>query len=153
MRKAQREITDQKDLLDVLQRCQTIRLGLNDTEYPYVVPLSFGWDLQNGQIVLYFHCAQEGLKCQLMAQNSKVCIEADIFHGYQGPTTKYESVIGFGTVVLLCEEQERIHGLQRLLQHCGMADYPLQQCSDLAHTAVYKINLHSITGKRNLLQQ
>ena len=67
MRKFQREITDRNELLSVLDACQTIRLGLYDDGYPYVVPLSFGYEQINGKIVIYFHCAKEGKKIDLLA--------------------------------------------------------------------------------------
>lgn len=43
MRRSDREITDFNEIVDVLRRADTIRLGLHDDPYPYVVPLSFGF--------------------------------------------------------------------------------------------------------------
>ena len=67
-------------------RCDTIRLGLNNGEYPYVVPVSFGFEVSEGRIVIYIHGARDGLKRQLIAANGKVCVEADLFNGYTGDT-------------------------------------------------------------------
>lgn len=44
MRRADREITDFDEILDVLRRADTIRLGMNGDPYPYVVPLSYGFE-------------------------------------------------------------------------------------------------------------
>ena len=60
MRRAENEMSSLADIVDVLDRCDTIRLGLHGSEYPYVVPLSFGYEVANGKVVLYAHGAKEG---------------------------------------------------------------------------------------------
>lgn len=151
MRKAQREITDIDAILNVLDKCQTIRLGLADEEYPYIVPLSFGWEQKDGKISVYFHCAKEGKKVDLIAKNNKVCFEADILNGYKktehGVTADYESVIAYGTVQEVFED-EAVHGIKLLLEHCGIDGYSPEQCVMMKLAAVYKINVEKITGKK-----
>ena len=154
MRKAQREITDLTTLLRVLDRCRTIRLGLYDKEYPYVVPLSFGWDQIDGKVFLYFHCAKEGKKVDLIANNKKVCVEADILNGYKrterGVTADYESVIAYGQAQEVFAE-EAVHGIKLLLEHCGIEGYSPEQCVKMNAVAVYKISVEKITGKKRFL--
>ena len=48
MRRGDREITDFAEILEVLKKADTIRLGLNGAPYPYVVPLSFGFEALYG---------------------------------------------------------------------------------------------------------
>ena len=48
MRRKNREITDFNEITELLGRCQTIRLGMFDHEYPYVVPVSFGMEVKDG---------------------------------------------------------------------------------------------------------
>ena len=43
MRRKDRELTEQAEILRLLARCDTVRLGLWDGTRPYVVPVSFGW--------------------------------------------------------------------------------------------------------------
>ncbi len=50
MRKSDREIKEIEAILDVLDRCDTIRLGLFGEEYPHVVPLSFGYAYGEGKV-------------------------------------------------------------------------------------------------------
>jgi nitroimidazol reductase NimA-like FMN-containing flavoprotein (pyridoxamine 5'-phosphate oxidase superfamily) len=59
-------------------------LGLYGDDYPYIVPLSFGFEESDGVVCIYFHGAKEGFKQELIAKNNRVCIEADIFGGYKG---------------------------------------------------------------------
>lgn len=153
MRRKEREITEKQEISEVLKRCKTIRLGLFNGDYPYIVPISFGLSTDNDNLTVYIHCAKTGLKADCIARNQKVCIEADIFYKVEpfgtGITARYESVIGFGTISET-DEAEKAYGLRKILEHYGYPDFPLAQCKSLAQTTVYKISLQSITGKRNL---
>lgn len=153
MRRKDREITDKAEILDILRRCDTIRVGMVSEGVPYIVPLSFGAEEVDGQVVLYFHSAAEGRKIEALARHPSVCIEADIFHKTEttphGITSRYESVLGFGTAHPV-EGEEKLHGLRLLIEHYGYDTYPLESCRMLSHTAVYKICLTELTGKKNL---
>ena len=137
-----------------MRRADTIRLGLHGEYYPYVVPLSFGFEVNGDKIAIYFHGAKEGLKHDLIAKNNRVCVEADIINGYvklaKGATTDYESIIGFGTCELVSGD-EAAHGLELLLTHCGFDGLEYDRAV-LDISAVYKIVLESITGKRRFLK-
>ena len=150
MRKSKREIKSFDEIVDVLNRCDTIRLGLSDIEYPYVVPLSFGFETENGKIVIYVHGAQDGKKHDLISRNNKVCVEADICHRFaetkKSVTTVYESVIGYGTAEKVYGN-EMMKGLRLLLAHCGYEGFPFDQSVTNILT-VYKITLDTVTGKR-----
>ncbi|MGN0807696.1 MAG: pyridoxamine 5'-phosphate oxidase family protein [Candidatus Coproplasma sp.] len=154
MRKSNREIKEFDKIVELLDRCQVIRLGLHSDDYPYIVPLSFGWEVNCGKLEIYFHCAKEGKKLDLIAANNKVCIEADILNGYK-PTEKsvtadYESVIGFGTAKEV-SGVEAIHGIKLLLEHCGISGYSPENCVLTKIVAVYKITVENITGKKRFI--
>ena len=40
-------------------------LAMIDKDLPYVVPLSYGYDLGEDGLVLYFRCAKEGRKTEI----------------------------------------------------------------------------------------
>ena len=153
MRRADREVKDMAEIFDILNRCDTIRIAMQGERYPYAVPVSFGAELQDGKAVVYFHCAREGLKIDLMKANPHVCVEGDIFIKTEptdhGITTRYESVIGFGECRLLEDTDEIIHALKILTEHYGYYEYDLANCRALQYTHVGKIVLNEITGKRN----
>ena len=60
MRRKDREITDKQDILEVMRKCDVCRIALHDGDYPYIVPLNFGLQVENDMPVLYFHGALEG---------------------------------------------------------------------------------------------
>ncbi len=152
MRRSDREVTEFGAIVDILNRAETIRLGLHDEPYPYVVPLSFGFEVDGEAITIYFHGAKEGLKHELIAKDPNACIEADVFHRYTevpgSVTTEYESVIGFGRCELVAGA-EAAKGLDTLLAHCGFGGFAYDH-KVLDVTSVYKIKLESVTGKKNM---
>lgn len=154
MRKSEREVKNLEDIVNILDRCETVRIGINGNEYPYVVPVSFGYEVADGKVVIYFHGAKEGFKHDLIAKNNKVCVEADIFHCYaetgHSVTTEYESVIGFG-IAKKAEQDDAIKGIDLLLNHCKIEGYSAAECVSLGTTTVYKIVLNSITGKKRVV--
>ena len=168
MRRSDREVINFDEILDILKRADTIRLGLNGDPYPYVVPLSFGFEATDAGagsgtgdagrggrcVAVYVHGAAEGFKHDLIARDNHVCVEAGIFHryvqyddgAYSNVTTEYESVIGFGTADV-ATGAEAEHGMALMLEHCGFAD-SLYNMDTLINTRIYKFTLTQITGKR-----
>ena len=76
MRRSEREITQRDKLLELLDQCQVMHLGLTDGAAPYVVPLHFGWEEKEGEIMLYFHSAPEGRKMDCVRRNPSCFIAA-----------------------------------------------------------------------------
>ena len=60
MRRKDREITDFNEMLEIMKKCDVCRIALNDEEFPYIVPLNFGLDIQEDKVLLYFHSAMKG---------------------------------------------------------------------------------------------
>ena len=153
MRRRDREVKNFDEIISIIDRADTIRLGLNGDPYPYVVPLSFGYEAEGGKINFYFHGASEGFKHELIKKNPLVCVEADIFHRYVktdgGGTTDYESFIGFGDIIRVTgAEVEK--GMDLIFAHCGLdgGNYDRAKLND---TAIYRITAEKFTGKRRVV--
>ena len=154
MRRKDREVQSLDEIFDILNRCDTVRVAFRGEEYPYIIPVSFGAELADGKVTVYFHCAREGLKLELLKKDPHICLESDIFLKTEttdhGITTRYESVIGFGECRIVEDEQEIKHGLKLLTEHYGYMDYSLDRCRAMEYLYVVKAVLLGITGKRNL---
>ena len=154
MRNKKREVTDVKEIFDILSRCDTVRIGIQGESFPYIVPITPAVEMAEGKAVVYFHCAKEGMKIDLLRANPNVCVEGDIFIKTEktahGITTRYESVIGFGRCEFSEDEAEIIKALRLLVEQYGYPDFPLESCKSLSHVLGGKIVLDEITGKRNL---
>ena len=77
MRRTDREITDRAEMLAIMEKCQVCRLALRNGDYPYILPVNFGMEEKDGQLVLYFHGAAEGTKYDLMAADPRASFEMD----------------------------------------------------------------------------
>ena len=114
MRRKDREITDFNEIMKIIDKCDVCRLALFDDDYPYIFPLNFGVAKENDQLYLYFYCANQGKKLDLIRQNNKATFEMDCEHNIilykerMSCTMGYASVIGHGTV-------------EHLRQHDGFA--------------------------------
>ena len=154
MRRKDREVENREEIYDILKRCSTVKIAMHGDVYPYVVPVSFGTEMIEDRVILYFHCARSGTKIQLLQANPHVCVEGEIFRQIEttahGITARYESVIGFGECTFVSEPEEILHGMNLLTEHYGYSAYPLDRCAGLQHLLVGKIVLHEIYGKKNL---
>lgn len=79
MRLAKREITDPEVLKEIVEECDTVRLGLTDAEGMFIVPVNYGYEFteKNGkaELQLYFHGAAEGRKADALKSQSPVAVE------------------------------------------------------------------------------
>ena len=72
MRRKEREVTDIKEIREVLDSCKVCRLGIADEGGAYIVPLNYGYRLEDGVLTLYFHGAKEGKKLDLIRKNPEL---------------------------------------------------------------------------------
>ena len=150
MRRHKKEITDRAQIDAIIRESQVCRLAMTGPEGPYIVPLNFGYD----GTTLYFHCAKEGQKMDILQANPQVCFEFDLVDelkegkGLCSWSMSYRSVIGFGTVRFLDEPQEKQNALQELLAQYGGPRQELQEKAVTA-TAVFCVDIAKITGKQN----
>ena len=151
MRHPDREITDIQEIVKVFEQADTIRIGMHGVDYPYVVPVSFGWELVDGQIAVYFHGARRGMKYELLRKDPRVCVEADVLHGYvpngDSHTSDYASAIGFGEAESLTGA-EAVHGMKLLLRHCGAPEDGAERCILRDITEMTRVVLRQVSGKR-----
>jgi uncharacterized protein len=150
MRKSEKEIKDRSEIEAIIRRSKVCRLGMSDNGQPYIVPICFGYDGK----VIYFHCAKEGRKLDILRKNNSVCLEFDIEEGMVeadeacGWGIRYQSVIALGTVKILEDTNEKREALAIL-----MAQYSNQKFSfpddKLAITCVIKVEITEISGKQS----
>ena len=155
MRRDDREVSNINDINDILTRCDTIRVGMNGGDYPYVIPMTFGSELVDGKIVVYFHSACAGRKWDILNSDNRVCIEADLYYRVEKKengevTAIYESVIGTGNAELLTEQKEKVAALKCMLDKYKESGFPVTSCKGLPNVAVFRVVLNEVSGKHNL---
>ena len=72
MRRAEKEVKDLEQLEEILRDCNTVRIGTQDAEGMFIVPVNYGYDLTEGQLTLYLHSAREGRKAAAFRRGGAV---------------------------------------------------------------------------------
>lgn len=138
--------------LALIDRCTHGVMALSTGEdVPYCLPLSFvriGDDL-------YFHCAREGRKIDLLRRFPQVCVT---FVGEDRPafvapaeyTTYFQSAIVTGRASEVTDLEEKTEALRALCQkvtpeHMDGFDAAMEK--SLAVTALWKVHMEEISGK------
>lgn len=156
MRRSDREIKDINDIIQVMEKCDVCRLALNDEKYPYILPLNFGMQVDNGEIVLYFHGANEGKKYELIEKDNRVGFEMDCSHKLVTDiqkgncTMEYESVIGRGRIEMVSDD-DKYDALCILMKHYHKEDFPFDK-SVVPRTTVFKLIVEQVSGKRRMMK-
>lgn len=115
------EITDINEIEQVLQSARVCRIALFDGEYPYIIPMCFGYDLTGGKLEIYFRCEEKGKKTELIRANTKAAFEIDKLHEIVktdtefGFTANYHSITGTGIIESITGI-EKITGLNLLMK-------------------------------------
>jgi len=149
LRRPEKEIKDQAIIDDIIGRAQTCYLSMVDGDKPYVIPVNFGM-IDN---VLYIHSAPEGRKLEIIMKNPKVSVLFDVDQEVVDKgakacnwSTKYRSVIGFGQAEIIIDDQEKIEGLDAIMNHYSQQDYEYNSKS-VSACIIIRITLDRITGK------
>lgn len=157
MRRKDREITDFNEIINIIKKCDVCRIALNDKDFPYIVPLNFGLDIQGKEVYLYFHCAMEGKKLDLIAKDNRVTFEMDCDHNFilyeerMSCTMGYESVIGHGVighgVIETVPDENKYESLKILMRQYHAEDFKFN--TDMMRvTTVLKMTVIDMVGKR-----
>ena len=123
MRRNDREITDKTLIEHFIAKEQIIRIAFYDNGDLYIVPLNYGCIYDNDKYVFYFHGAKAGRKYELSKSSPQVgfeidgayeLLEADVACDY---SAKFQSVIGTGRLSIVEDAEEKIKGLNTLMNH------------------------------------
>jgi nitroimidazol reductase NimA-like FMN-containing flavoprotein (pyridoxamine 5'-phosphate oxidase superfamily) len=122
MRRKDREVTSHLEIESIILKSDVCRIALADGDFPYIVTLNFGYTGENEK-VLYFHCANEGRKLDMIRKNNLVCFEMDTDHLLvEGNlacdfTMNYKSVLGYGLIRIVTEYEEKVRGFNAIMSH------------------------------------
>ena len=152
MRRKDREITDLGEIEDILKRARVLHLGLLDGDTPYVVPLHYGYTLEDGRLTFYIHGAKEGRKLDLIRANPSAFIELETdvtpISGGDVPCaygSTFASVMGGGKAVIVEDAEEKIRALNVLMQTQTGRAFPITE-QMAAGVAVIRVDVDSFTA-------
>lgn len=153
MRRKDKEM-DAAFALEVLERCPfaTLAMVMPDGT-SYAIPISPA--LVDGAVV--FHCADEGTKTDCLRADPRVCLSAacDVVPVPERFTTEYASAVAFGRAEEVTDDQEKIRALRAICERyaaSNMEGFDGAIERSLWRTAIWKITLEEVTGKRKKLE-
>lgn len=157
MRRKDREVKNPEEIRKILEGCKVCRLALVDEGAPYIVPMNMACDYDGEKLVLYFHCAKEGKKLELIRKNPKVGFEMDKEIALvEGDTPcqysyRFASVIGKGTAEIIEDEQEKVKALTKVMKHQSGKDFDDFEKNPklLKAVAVIRVTAEEYTCKQN----
>lgn len=150
MQRADKEITDQKTIEEIINKAQICHLSVSYESMSYIVPMSFGYADQT----LYFHSSHEGLKLSILRENPQACFEMEIDTEIVPHEVachwamRYRSVIGFGEVEFIEDLEAKKAGMQIILQHYTDKKLPIEDAS-LSKVTLFKLNINKMMGKKS----
>ncbi len=153
MRRKDREVTEMHEIEEIIRACKVCQLAMVEEGQPYLVPLNFGYQFQDGVLTLYFHSAKDGRKIDILKKHPRVCFElmqeGKLIYA-ENPCNfgyEYSSVIGFGDVEFVEEPAEKCEALTLLMRHQVNQEFTFTE-AQAAAVCVYKIITSDFTGKR-----
>ncbi|WP_060919081.1 pyridoxamine 5'-phosphate oxidase family protein [Veillonella parvula] len=155
MRRQDRIVTNIDEIKDILNSTRIIHLGMMDGDYPYVVPLHFGYEFIDDELHIFVHGHHEGKKFDLIKANPHVFIEIDghdeaLVSGGDIPckySSVYFSVMGRGEAVYLANIDDKAHGLQVLMKHQTGREFTFTDAM-VNSVGVVQIKVVDYTAKR-----
>lgn len=122
MRRTEREVADKAIIEEILSKSSVCRLGFAFDNLPYIVPVNYGY--RDNKI--YIHSAPKGEKIDLIKKCKTVCFEIELesevlkYDVACKWTTRYRSIIGYGTIKIITDNEGKTHGMDIIMsQHGG----------------------------------
>jgi nitroimidazol reductase NimA-like FMN-containing flavoprotein (pyridoxamine 5'-phosphate oxidase superfamily) len=156
MRRKDREIKNKNELIEIFEKADVCRIAINSEIAPYIVPLNFGYKWKD-KIEIYFHCALEGRKIELLAKNNIVGFEIDIDHELIKSEKacnwgmKYKSIIGIGKIIEIIDYHEKKEAFNQIMRHYGSKKDKIEYDEIIFNkTQILKLIVKEMTGKRKI---
>lgn len=153
MRRTDREITSIGDIEEIIRKCDVCRIAMAVDNIPYMVTMNFGY-VGGPEKRLYFHCAREGRKLDMIRKNSRVCFEMDTDHIlYRGDNgcdwgMNFKSVVGYGIISEVNDINHKIEGLNSLMSHYSGREQFSYDPRVLERTVVLRLDITEISCKK-----
>ena len=158
MTKRERQITDEAQIRNILDTAKVLHLGLCVNDEPYVVPMNYGYTIEEGKLVLYLHSALQGKKLDMLRSNHKVFFELDCDRmPFEGKVPcqyglVYSSVMGRGTAQIVEDVEEKKAAMSILMKTQTGKDFTFEDRL-VSIVAVIRIDVSEYTAKHRPLPE
>jgi nitroimidazol reductase NimA-like FMN-containing flavoprotein (pyridoxamine 5'-phosphate oxidase superfamily) len=158
MTKRERQVTDPAQILHILDTGKVLRLGLAVNNEPYVVPMNYGYTMEDGKLTLYLHSATRGKKLDMIRANPHVFFEIDCdLMPFEGRVPcqyglVYSSVMGRGNAVLVEDVEEKKRAMTILMKTQTGKDFTFEDRL-VTIVTVIRIDVAEYTAKHRPLPE
>ena len=158
MTKRERLITDQEQIKHILDTAKVLRLGLAVDNEPYVVPMNYGYILEDEKLVIYLHSAVRGKKLDMIRANPKVFFELDCdLTPFDGKVAcqyglSYSSIMGRGEARIVEDVEEKKQAMSILMKTQTGKDFSFEDRL-VSIVAVIRIDVAEYTAKHRPLPE
>jgi len=153
MRRKDKQVSDPGELEEIIKSAHYVVVGFQTGAEPYMVPLDFVFD---GTYV-YFHCAKDGRKLDLLRAQPEVALlfvdYGGIFGGGKDNTacnysTKYRSVMARGKALVLEDFEDKKMALSVFMTKFELGHLPFKE-KMIDATCVVRVELIELVGKQS----
>lgn len=152
MRRKKLEIKDPQEIRAILEAGEVCHIAMHDEPYPYLVVMNYAVKYTDeNRIQLLFHCAKEGKKLDLIAQNPNVCFEIHTAEALEYDEKKKmctmlsKSITGYGQM-RVAKPREKRAVLDAIMVHYYGKVMPYSD-SAISKTCCLILEVDSLTGK------
>jgi nitroimidazol reductase NimA-like FMN-containing flavoprotein (pyridoxamine 5'-phosphate oxidase superfamily) len=153
MRRKERQITDVSQITDFILSEQILRVGFQDKDDIYIVPVNYGFIIEDEKYVFYFHGAKAGRKYELAKLNPKVGFEIDGKYSLVDGelacdyTAHFQSVIGNGILSLVENQEEKVLALNSIMKQTTQNSEWTYSKEMLNAVAIFRLDVENFSCK------
>ena len=151
-------VTDPEQIRHILDTAKVLHLGLSVNDEPYVVPMNYGYTMEDGKLVLYLHSAVKGKKLDMIRANPKVFFSIDCDRmPFEGRVAcqyglVYSSIMGRGTATIVEDVEEKKQAMSILMKTQTGKDFTFEDRL-VSIVAVIRIDVAEFTAKHRPLPE
>lgn len=153
MRRSDKAITDKAAIEQILEQCQVCHVAMAVENQPYLVAMNYGYCLDGEKLTLYFHCATQGKKLEMMRKNPSVFFEMDCGHALLAAETAcgysyaFQSLMGDGEIEEITLADEKEAALTAIMHHYTAKSHFDFSKEAMNRTTLLKLSVRSFTAK------
>lgn len=151
MRRKEKEVKDHAEMVRVLMAARYVTVAMCDEDGPYLATLTHGYDAERNAI--YFHCANDGRKVDILKRDGRVWGQALVDLGYADGRCDhlYETTQFRGKAQFIQDPAEKRHALEVLIRKNEKAPEKVmaEQITDdsVRRVNIGRIDIDLMTGK------
>ena len=151
-------VTDAEQILHILDTAKVLHLGMAVNDEPYVVPMNYGYTMEDEKLVLYLHSAVKGRKLDMMQTNPKVFFSIDCDRQpFEGKVPcqyglVYSSIMGRGTATIVEDVEEKKQAMSILMKTQTGKDFTFEDRL-VSIVTVVRIDVAEYTAKHRPLPE